>query len=195
MNRLLEHPALRSNVSCPFGDLLIHKGLITQDELQQALDDQRVRGGRLGEVLVRLHILDDDTLRQALAEHLSIDCVKLGDRARIDVRAARDLPEAIARRFCLVVLQEEDDCLVTAMADPLDVLAMDTVTLKMQRPIKPVISGVGEIQKAIEYVYHVSEVEERPDRRVEIAQRKGDDTEDGIRTPDVCEGRERVCRE
>ena len=186
MNTLLEHHASRSDTSCPFGDLLIHKGLITQEELQQALDEQRVRGGRLCEVLVRRHILDDGTIRRTLAEHLSIDCVTLDDCARIDVRTARELPEAIAWRFCLVVLQEQDNCLVTAMADPLDVLAMDTVTLKMQRPIKPVISGVSEIRKAIQFVYYTSRVEEPPDRSVEIVRGEDDDANDRIHTTGMC---------
>ena len=51
--------------------------------------------------------------------------------------------------------------LVTAMADPLDVVAIDTVMLKMQRPIKPVISAPGEIRRAIEMIYHGSDIEER----------------------------------
>lgn len=152
---------MESDSSRHFGDLLIRKGLITSDELRQALDEQRVRGGRLGEVLVRQRILDDGTLRRTLAEHLSIECVALDDYTKIDVRTARDLPEAIARRFCLVVLRQKDDSLVTAMADPLDNLAMDTVTLKMQKPVKPVICGAGEIQKAIEFVYHACDIGER----------------------------------
>jgi len=186
INRLLNHPTLRSDASCPFGDLLIHKGLITQEELQQALDEQRVRGGRLGEVLVRRHILDDGTIRRTLAEHLSIDCVTLDENAKIDVWTARDLPETIARRFCLIVVREEDGELVTAMADPLNVVAMDTVALKMQRPIKPVISGVGEIQKAITFVYDTSGIEERPDRSVEMARGEGYDANDRIRTTGLC---------
>lgn len=144
-----------------FGDLLIRKGLITQDELLQALNEQREKGGRLGDVLVRLKILEDLTLSSVLAEHLAIEYVSLDDPSKIDPKIARALPEGIAKRFCLLALREENGKLVTVMADPLDVVAIDTVMLKMQRPIKPVIGAAGEIRRAIEMIYHGSDVEER----------------------------------
>jgi type II secretory ATPase GspE/PulE/Tfp pilus assembly ATPase PilB-like protein len=143
------------------GNLLVRKGLITQQELSQALQEQQEKGGRLGEVLVRLHILDDLTLGTVLAEHLAIEYVSLDDIAKIDAKIARALPESIAKRFCLIALREENGKLVTAMADPLDVVAIDTVMLKMQRTIKPVIGSAGDIRRAIEVVYHGSDIEER----------------------------------
>ena len=112
-------------------------------------------------MLVRRHLLDDLTLSSVLAEHLAIQYVSLDDPAEIDPKIARALPEGIAKRFCLLALREEDGKVVTAMADPLDIVAIDTVMLKMQRPIKPVISAAGEIRRAIEMVYHGSDIEER----------------------------------
>ena len=143
------------------GELLVRKGLITQEELTRALREQQEHGGRLGDVLLRLEILDDVTLTNVLAEHLSMTYVALDDLTRIDITVARSLPESIAKRFSLLVLTEEDGRLVTAMADPLDVVAIDTVTLRMQKPIRPVISSAGEIRRAIDAVYHGSDIEER----------------------------------
>jgi type IV pilus assembly protein PilB len=152
---------LNTDTSGQLGNLLVRKGLITQEQLSQALKEQREKGGRLGEVLVRLHLLDDLTLGAILAEHLSIEYVALNDTGKIDAKIARALPESIAKRFCLIALREENGKLVTAMADPLDVVAIDTVMLKMQRPIKPVIGSAGDIRRAIEMVYHGSDIEER----------------------------------
>ncbi len=143
------------------GDLLVRKGLITPQQLSQALQEQRDKGGRLGETLVRLQILDEQTLGTTLAEHLSIEHMALRDTGPIDLKIARALPETIAQRFCLVALRQENGKLVTAMADPLDVVAIDTVMLKMQCPIKPVISSAADIRRAIETVYHGSDIEER----------------------------------
>ncbi len=112
-------------------------------------------------MLIRLHLLDDLTLGAVLAEHLAIEFVTLDDIAKIDTKIARLLPESIAKRFCLIALREENGKLVTAMADPLDVVAIDTVMLKMQRAIKPVIGSAGDIRRAIEVVYHGSDLEER----------------------------------
>lgn len=153
--------ALETGDRHQFGELLVKKGVITQEELIQAIDEQRERGGRIGEVLIRRHLLDDLTLSTILAEHLSMEYVALDDPSRIDPKIARALPESIAKRFCLLALREEKGKLVTAMADPLDVVAIDTVMLNMQRPIKAVISAPGEIRRTIETIYHGSDIEER----------------------------------
>ncbi len=143
------------------GDLLVRRHLLTPEDLKRALDEQRKGGGRLGEVLLRLELIDDSTLTNTLADHLSIERINLEDLAAIDARIARVLPEAIAKRFCLVAIGEEDGKLIVAMSDPLDVFAIDTVMLKMQRPIKPLISSSREIYRAIDLVYHSSDIEER----------------------------------
>jgi type IV pilus assembly protein PilB len=144
-----------------FGELLVAKGLLEPEELAEVLDAQRERGERLGEVLLRLNMLKDEDVTHALAEYLSIDYVNLEEMDRIDMGIARSLPESIAKRFCLVATGEEDDKLVVAMADPLNVVAMDTVTLKMKRQLKVVISSRKGIRRAIELIYHGSDLEEQ----------------------------------
>jgi type IV pilus assembly protein PilB len=71
------------------------------------------------------------------------------------------LSEGISKRFCLVAVGEADSKIVVAMADPLNVIAIDTITLKIKRQIKVVISSPQEIRQAIEMVYHGSDVEEQ----------------------------------
>ena len=145
-----------------FGGLLLSRDLITPDDLKKALDDQRENGGRLGEVLLRLQLIDDSTLTTALADHLSIEYVNLEDVSKINAHIARLLPETIAKRFCIISIgEEEDGRLIMAMADPLDVFAVDTVMMKLHRSIKPMISSRREINRAIELIYHSSEAEER----------------------------------
>jgi len=155
--------ALETTSGAYFGSLLVTRGLITKEDLQKALDEQRDSGGRLGEVLLRLQLIDDSTLTNTLAEHLSIEHMNLEDVSRIDAQIARLLPETIAKRFCLIPIgqEEEGGRLTVAMADPLDVFAVDTVMLKLQRPIRPVISSRREIYRAIELIYHSSDAEER----------------------------------
>jgi type IV pilus assembly protein PilB len=153
-----------SQATLPFGELLVSKGLLTRKELEKVLDEQSKQGGRLGEILLRLEKLNHEDVTQALAEHLSMEYVRLGDNNKmdnIDMDIARMLPESLAKRFCLVAISEDDDKVVVAMADPLNVVALDTVTLKMKRQIKPTISSPREIQRAIEMIYHGSDVEEQ----------------------------------
>ncbi|MHC4192670.1 MAG: GspE/PulE family protein [Planctomycetota bacterium] len=159
----------KANISSPtktksdllFGELLVSKGLISHRELIEALNEQRDHGGRLGEVLLRLKMLSNEDVTNALAEHLSMDYIRFDDVAKIDMNIARSLPENIAKRFCLVAVGEIDNKVIVAMADPLNVIAIDTIALKIKRQIKVVISSPQEIKKAIDAVYHGSDVEEQ----------------------------------
>ena len=144
-----------------FGESLVSKGLLSHRELIEALSEQREQGGRLGEILVQLKVLSDEAVSCALAEHLAMEYVHFDDTAKIDMKIARLLPENIAKRFCLVAIGERDNRVVVAMADPLNVIAIDTITLKLKRQIKVALSSPFEIQKAIEIIYHGSDVEEQ----------------------------------
>jgi type IV pilus assembly protein PilB len=149
-----------------FGELLVAKGLLSPEDLLEVLDEQREHGGRLGEVLLRLKMLNDEDVTQSLAEHLSIEYLRFDDISKVDMNVARALPESIAKRFCLLAVREEDGKTLVAMADPLNVIAIDTVTLKMKRRIKLAISSPAEIRRTIEAVYHSTDVEEQQLRTI-----------------------------
>ena len=148
-----------------FGELLVSKGLLSRDDLQEVLDVQRQQGGRFGEVLLQLKKLDDREVTAALAEHFSMEYIHFDDARKlekIDMDIARMLPESIAKRFCLVAVDEDENKnIIVVMADPLNVVAIDTVTLKLKRQIKPAVSSEREIHRAIELIYHGSDVEEQ----------------------------------
>jgi type IV pilus assembly protein PilB len=164
-----------------FGELLVAKGLLSRDELIDVLNKQREHGGRLGEVLLRLKMLSDEDVTAALSEHFRMEYIHFDDTGKkdiIDINVARLLPESIAQRFCLVALREVDKKIVVAMADPLNVIALDTVTLKLKRQIKPAISSPREIQRAIEIIYHGSDVEEEQLRSLVEIEIGSDDTQE-----------------
>ncbi|MDT8300392.1 MAG: ATPase, T2SS/T4P/T4SS family [Sedimentisphaerales bacterium] len=168
----------------PFGELLVSKGLLTSEELEKVLDEQSRRGGRLGEILLRLEKLNHEDVTLALAEHLSMEYIRLGDTSNmnnVDMDIARILPESIAKRFCLVAIRELDGKVVVVMADPLNVVALDTVTLKIKRQIKPAISSPREINRAIELIYHGSDLEEQQLRTLV----EGEVDEEGILSEDA----------
>ena len=143
-----------------FGELLLSKGLLNRRELTEALNEQRSRGGRIGEIIVKLKMVSDEDVRSALAEHLSTEHVHL-DGKEIDMNIARLVPESLAKRFNLVAIDEKDGKVLVAMADPLDVIATDTITMKTGREIQPVLSSLREIRQTIEKVYHGSDIDEQ----------------------------------
>ena len=161
MEAVKNSSAHKAKTEVLFGEFLVSKDLISRDKLTKALAEQRENGGRLGEALLRLKTLSDEQVTLALAEHLSLEYVRLDHISKIDINIARMLPESIAKRFCLIAIGEKDGKIIIAMADPLDIIAIDTIALKMKRQIKAVISSHQEIRQAIEMIYHGSDVEEQ----------------------------------
>ena len=143
-----------------FGEWLIDRGLIDRENLHRALDEQKHNGGLIGEALQQLEVLSDEQLTKALSEYLRVEYISLADITTIDLNVARRLSETICRRFNLIAVRQDEDNVVLAMADPMDIVAIDMVSQKMKKPIRPVISSSRDIAKAVEAVYHGSYIEE-----------------------------------
>ena len=150
-------PAARQQL----GKVLVTKGLIKDDDLNAALVKQKSTGGRLGEILQALNIISEPDITNSLAEHLSLSRFKLDDLNDVDFNTARLLPENIAKRFNLIIVAIEDNAVVAAMSDPLDIVARDMVEQKFRLTVKVVLSSTKEIHAAIEKIYHGSDVEEQ----------------------------------
>ncbi len=161
-----------------FGEFLVSKGILSRMQLSKVLDEQRRYGGRLGEALLRLGIMNEEQVTQSLAEHLSMEYFHFDDISKINLNVARMLDETIAKRFCLAAIGESDGRVIIAMADPLNVIAIDTITLKIKRPIKVVIGSAAEIRKLIEVVYHGSDVEEQRLRELVQTEDEQKDSDD-----------------
>ncbi|MCL4079038.1 Flp pilus assembly complex ATPase component TadA [Coriobacteriia bacterium Es71-Z0120] len=131
------------------GEILIRAGLITQEQLDAALAVQAVEGGKLGQILVRQLVLDEDEIAQTLAEQKGLEYVRLTSFP-IDREAVTQIPERLARRRLVIPIAYRGDALVLAMADPLDVEALDDVRLRSGREVVPVVATPTQIQYAIE---------------------------------------------
>jgi type IV pilus assembly protein PilB len=165
-----------TEVSVLFGDWLVRKGLLAAGELSAALEEQQRGGGKLGEVLLRLKMLSESDITAALSEYLNIERVELDNVTKLDMNTARLIPESTAKRFCAIAIGEAGDKVVIAMADPLNVIAADTIKHKIKRPIKIVICSHQEVQRAIDAVYHGSDAEEQRLRdlvQLEVGEEEG----------------------
>ena len=160
-----------------FGEWLAHKGCIDSFQLQEAIDRQQQKGGRIGGVLVQLGHLKESDLIQLLAEYLGLEWISLEDMTVINKEIARCVSENIAKRFGMLAVSQQDDRIVVAMSDPLNVIAVDTVSVKLKRAIKIVLASDVEILRAIEYVYHGTDVEEQKLRDLVELEVSGEDDE------------------
>ncbi len=144
-----------------FGDWLVSQGVITHDQLCQGLNEQAKIGGRLGDCLCKLNILSQEDITRSLSGFLNIDCYSLEDISNIDLEMAREIPENIAKRFNVVALSRDGDEVLLAMSDPLNIIATDTVALKLKCQVKPVLAPPNDITRAIELIYHGGDLEEK----------------------------------
>ncbi len=145
----------------PFGEWLVSRNSLTHRQLREVLSEQQQHGGRLGEVLRRLKMLDDESVTSSLAEYMGIEYLSLHNPAEIEMDVAREIPERIAKRFCLIGISQDNEHIVVAMADPLNIIAIDTVEFKANRKVKAVISSARNIKDAIDLIYHGSHVAEQ----------------------------------
>jgi type II secretory ATPase GspE/PulE/Tfp pilus assembly ATPase PilB-like protein len=171
-----------------FGEWMVSNGHINDDDLEKALLAQGSGGGQLGEVLQRLGVLSEGEVIRLLSEYLSIEFISLKDVSKIDMEVARGLGESISRRFNVLGIGVSDGRVVLAMADPLDIVAIDTVALKMKCEVRAAICLSSELVKARESVYHGSYIEEEHIRNlVEMETDKGEDVL-GLAEDNVVEG-------
>ncbi len=140
----IRHP----NENVRLGDLLVQQRIISQEQLQQTLKLQQKTGKKIGRLLVEASLINDEQLAIVLARALRIPFVNLKTFPfRADV--VQLLPEAAARRFRALVLEDKGDTLLVALADPLDLFAFDELTTLLKRTIA--IAGVPESQLTLAF--------------------------------------------
>src|SRR3954465_7310161 len=125
------------------GELLIEQKAINEAQLNQALAGQKRTGRKLGRVLTDLGIVQEQQLNDALARHLQIPFVDLR-QLTLDQAVVRLLPEALARRFRTLVLQQDKNGITVGMADPTDLFVYDELVTRLKQPIR--IALVREAQ-------------------------------------------------
>jgi type IV pilus assembly protein PilB len=132
----------------PLGQILVEEGLVSPDDLQQALKVRAQKNHLLGKVLVDMGLVKEGDLVAALAKQVGLSFVDLSDHP-VDAHAASLLPEAVARRYRALPVGYEDNRLVVAMADPANLYALDDIRTITGMEIKPVVATAGDIDAAI----------------------------------------------
>ena len=131
------------------GEVLLSSGVISCEQLDTALEEQEHAGGRLGEVLVRQLVVTEDQIAHALAIREGLRHVNLTE-VEIDQAAVSLIPEQAARRHAILPIGFRGERLVLAMADPLDVEAIDDAALYSHLKIEPVVVPASQLRYAIE---------------------------------------------
>ena len=157
------------------GDLLVKNGVITDEQLINALATQKKTGSKLGNTLIELGLVTSQQFHEFLASQLHLPFIDLKHyNYKPDV--VRLLPETAARRFRAIVLDEEESRLLVGVADPTDIYAYDELTKILKRPIRLAVVYESELLKALDTVYR------RTQEIVNIAEELGEELSQGDST-------------
>jgi type IV pilus assembly protein PilB len=136
----------------PLGDLLVNHGLITRAQLGEALREQKASSEKLGSILVRLKFITEDELAHFLSRQYGLPSVTLA-ALTVDPAVAQLVPVEVARRYDCLPIDRQGGALTLAMADPLNVHAIDHVMLLTGLRVLPVVAAQAAIREAIDRLY------------------------------------------
>jgi len=126
------------------GEILLGKGLITQEQLDEALNVQKNTTEQIGRILVDLgHVSERDVLR-AQAEQLGIPFLEL-DQTSVDEDVAKAIPQSVVQRYNAVPIRRSGNRLTVAMSDPSNVFALDDIRLITGYEIDPILATAEDI--------------------------------------------------
>ncbi len=153
------------------GDLLVVQGMITEAQLQHALQEQKLSGRKLGASLVGLGYVDENTLLMLLSKQLEIPFVDL-KQFRFDQKLVQALPETAARRYRVMLLRQDSDGVLLGMADPTDIFGLDELQRIIKQPIKPAVVRESDLLDILDMAYS------RSDEIAILAEELDDELED-----------------
>ncbi len=137
------------------GELLLKEKLITADQLQQALAQQKANGGKLGFNLVKMGFVKDEQITALLSKQYGVPSINLA-QFKLDPTIIKLVPNETARKYQIIPLSRSGSTLTIAMTDPTNVFAMDDIKFMTGYTVEPVVASEIAITEAVEKYYPVA---------------------------------------
>jgi type IV pilus assembly protein PilB len=134
------------------GELLLKENMVTPQQLQEALNHQKMGGGKLGKAFVSLGFVKDEEITSLLSRQYGVPSINL-DHFEVDPTIIKIIPAETARKYQVLPLSRSGAVLTIAMADPTNVFAMDDIKFMTGYNVEPVVTSEGAIEDAIERYY------------------------------------------
>src|SRR6516164_1088618 len=134
------------------GELLLKEKLITPDQLQQALTQQKSNGGKLGFSLVKLGFVKDEQITALLSKQYGVPAINLA-QFKLDLTIIKLVPTETARKYQIIPLSRSGSTLTIAMTDPTNVFAMDDIKFMTGYNVEPVVASEIAITEAVQKYY------------------------------------------
>lgn len=135
------------------GEILVHNGDVTQDQVKEALVKQNNFRLKIGETLVKLGYLTEKKLLKALKLQLDIEVVSEDDLLELDVEVVKIIPEPFAVENRVIAIKKTDTTVFVAMTDPENIVIIDSLKKIIDLPITPLLIGEGTLADTLERYY------------------------------------------
>ena len=145
-------------MSTKLGQLLLSKNIISDEQLNRAVDMQKREGGRIAANLVKLEILSEDVLIKFLSDQYHVSSVSLSPE-EIDPSVVKFIPYDVAHKYQIFPISKNGAVLTVAMIDPSNVFAIDDVKFMTGYEVQPVVASENAIKEAIAHHYEQSSEE------------------------------------
>ena len=138
------------------GELLVEKGYVSENQIKTALDIQKKTGKKLGTILIDSGIIHEEQLVEVIAERLKLNKINLSSLV-INPQVIASIPVDVAKKYKVLPVFRMGNNLMVAMADPLDVIALDEIRYLTKCVVKRAVAGEKEIKEAIDKYYTVAD--------------------------------------
>jgi type IV pilus assembly protein PilB len=149
----------------PIGEILLDQDIITQEQLDEALEEQKRSGRLLGKILIDLGYATEEAILEALGSQIDM---KVSDLSSIEIpkETIDKVPASLAQVYNIVPVKFENDILTIALSDPLNINIMDDLRFVLNCEVQSVIAKEKDINEAIEKYYAGESKEESIDKLV-----------------------------
>ncbi|MBC8428762.1 MAG: Flp pilus assembly complex ATPase component TadA [FCB group bacterium] len=138
------------------GELLLKSGLVTSEQLEQALEIQKTDGGKLGFHLVQLEAITEQELNDYLTRQLKISSADL-DEIKVEPEVLELIPSDIARRYEVIPVELDGKTLIVAMTDPQNLFAIDDLRFSLGMEVEAHICASSMVKRTLSRLYSESE--------------------------------------
>ncbi len=134
------------------GELLVQKGLLTTNKLQEALAEKPKYNLKLGEYLIRENMVREQDVIEVISKQLNIERFRF-DQFELEQALPKLIPYTEAKEYNMVPVHKKGNLLYVAMTDPMDINALDQAEIMTNLDVEPLICSESEIQSLLSAVY------------------------------------------
>ena len=134
------------------GEILVDQGFLTEDQIQQCLEEQKRSGKQIGKLFVEKGFIDEQKLLDVISAQIDVQRVIL-ENLTLEPAIVKLVPQEMARSYKVIPVYERDNVLTVAMSDPSNLRTLDHIKFKTGRDVEPMLATEKEIVAALDRVY------------------------------------------